>query len=118
MPLATLIAAEVCEESNAVNQYSIRGFVMLEVFMMEASFHMSDHDDYYDTLISESIGIPIHVVQDTPLETSCLSLYCAIIGCRVISILDKYHCLHQGPLLRPDDVQPGPFVRVGYIYII
>jgi hypothetical protein len=117
MPLATLIAAEVCEDSNAVNQYSIRGFVRLELFLIEASFHMSDHDDYYDTLISESTGIPIRVVEDTPLETSCLSLYCALIGFRVISIPDKYHCLHQGLLLRPDNVQPGSFVRIGYFVL-
>jgi hypothetical protein len=117
MPLATLIAAEVCEDSDAANQDSIRGFVRLEVPLMEASFHMSDHDDYYDTLISEAIGIPIHVVEDTPLETSCLSLYCALIGSRAVSIPGMYHCLHQGLLLRPEDVQTGSFVRVGYIYI-
>lgn len=114
MPLATLIAAEVYEDSNATNQYSIRGFGRLEVFMIEASFHMSDHDDHYITLISESTGIPIRVVEDTPLETS---LYCALTGFRVISIPDKDHCLHQGLLLRPDDVQPGSSVRVGYFVL-
>lgn len=98
LPLATPVASEVYEDPSAANQHGVRRSLRLRAFPMQATISECD-DDSHDTLSSESIGIPIYAVEDTPLETSSVPLYCALIGCRLYEVQGQSGCLHQGLLL-------------------
>ncbi|KAF7507839.1 hypothetical protein GJ744_010003 [Endocarpon pusillum] len=117
-PLATLIAATVWEDPAAVNQYRVKGLVRLQAFLMQATFRKTVDLLDYGKLESDAVDNSILAMEDTPLEASNISLFCAVICSRLVSREGKPHCIHQGLLLRPPDVRTGSFSRFGYFHIL
>ena len=106
------------EDASAASDHSVKGFLRLQVFLVQALFSKSDQIESLGAPVSESIGTPIYGVEDTPLETTSMELYCALLGCRLFDIKGKSHCLYQGLLLEPRTEPTGTLTRFGYLFVL